>query len=181
LATRSSATAPPTCSLGLGGADVLDGGGPRRHGDLRGVGVGRDREPDDGHGSGGDAEGDTLVRIESLIGSAQDDMLTGNGFDTAWPAATATTCCGVWRAGTRYSATPATTRSKAVAVKTPLLAGDGDDTLDGGAGADAMTGGGGSGHVQGRPRRRQRDRDSRNGHRHGAGIAELHARTNVEN
>src|SRR5262249_27160907 len=34
-----------------------------------------------GTGSGGDAQGDTLVNIENLIGSAQADTLTGDGGD----------------------------------------------------------------------------------------------------
>ncbi len=32
-----------------------------------------------GLGSGGDAQGDTLIRIENLTGSALDDTLEGNG------------------------------------------------------------------------------------------------------
>jgi len=58
---------------GLGGADVLDGGGRVDTATYVASASGVTVNLTTGTGSGGDAEGDTLVRIESLIGSAQDE------------------------------------------------------------------------------------------------------------
>src|SRR3954447_10191526 len=63
---------------GLGGADTLDGGGgidrANYSASLSGVNVSLAT----GTGTGGDAEGDTLVNFENLKGSAFNDTLEGN-------------------------------------------------------------------------------------------------------
>ena len=63
---------------GLGGADTLDGGDGRDvvsyYASKRGVTVNLTT----GKGSGGDAEGDTLRNIETIVGSRLSDTLTGD-------------------------------------------------------------------------------------------------------
>lgn len=68
-------------------------------------------------GWGGDAQGDTLIGIENLVGSAHSDKLTGD-------------------AGANRLSGGGGTDS--------LFGEDGDDTLDGGTGADGLDGGSGS-------------------------------------
>jgi Ca2+-binding RTX toxin-like protein len=103
------------------GGDLIDGGGAGRdtasyrsstaavfvalHDDLTGT------------ASGGDAEGDTLLGIESIVGSDFDDTLTGNREDNVLAGLDGNDI---------------------------LRGGDGDDELDGGAGADTLDGGAGT-------------------------------------
>ncbi|KAB2858781.1 MAG: calcium-binding protein, partial [Bauldia sp.] len=81
---------------GGGGADLLSGGGGNDTATYAASAAGVTVSLLSGAGSGGDAQGDTLVSIENLIGSAFADTLIGN---------------------------------------------DGDNVLDGRAGADALNGG----------------------------------------
>jgi Ca2+-binding RTX toxin-like protein len=67
--------------IGGAGADSLDGGAGIDVADYSGSAVAVTVDLVNGTGSGGDAEGDTLVNIEALVGSTHDDMLTGNGDD----------------------------------------------------------------------------------------------------
>jgi Ca2+-binding RTX toxin-like protein len=65
--------------IGANGADILDGGsGNRDVADYSWSNEGVDVNLATGVGSGGDAEGDTLSKIEFLYGSFFDDVLTGN-------------------------------------------------------------------------------------------------------
>jgi Ca2+-binding RTX toxin-like protein len=76
-----------------------------------------------GTGNGGFATGDTLVKIENLIGSSNDDTLTGNG-----------------KVNTLYGGIGKDIL--AGGANSDLLFGeDGDDTLDGGADPDTLDGG----------------------------------------
>ena len=76
-----------------------------------------------GTGSGGDAQGDLLAGIENLVGTSQNDVLTGddvaNHFDGGVGADSLSGGAG----------------------NDTLLGGTGDDTLAGGAGADSLNGG----------------------------------------
>ena len=63
---------------GLGGADGLDGGEGTDVATYAASAAGVIVNLATGTGGGGDAEGDTLVAIENLTGSAQADQLTGN-------------------------------------------------------------------------------------------------------
>ena len=63
---------------GLGGADILDGGAGIDTASYAASNAGVSVSLATGVGSGGDAEGDTLVNIENLTGSAFNDTLTGD-------------------------------------------------------------------------------------------------------
>ena len=130
--------------FGLGGDDHLIGG---RGNDLLAGGAGADhlsgglgidtasyeespdrvevsleRDGEDGHGTGGTADGDTLVGIENLIGSLHDDQLRGN-------------------AGAN--------RLEGLAGDDILFGFQGADHLLGGRGADILIGGMGADHLDG--------------------------------
>lgn len=64
--------------IGLGGADALDGGGGLDTASYADSALGVNVSLKTGLGHGGDAEGDTLVRIENLIGSSKADTLEGD-------------------------------------------------------------------------------------------------------
>src|SRR5262245_10752960 len=64
---------------GGGGADLLDGGDGIDSASYADSFVGVGVNLATGHGFGGTAEGDVLVRIENLFGSAFNDGLIGNG------------------------------------------------------------------------------------------------------
>ncbi len=102
---------------GGAGADSLDGGAGADTAAYRGSDAAVTVNLADGTGSGGDAEGDTLVNIERLEGSDHDDILTGDDV--------ANTLLGGDGSDT-------------------LESGDGNDVLTGGAGADVLDGGAGA-------------------------------------
>ena len=102
---------------GGAGADALDGGAGADTAAYRSSAAAVTVNLATGTGSGGDAEGDTLVNIERLEGSDHDDILTGDD--------AANTLLGAGGSDT-------------------LEGGDGNDVLTGGAGADALDGGAGS-------------------------------------
>ena len=60
------------------GTDGLDGGPGSRTADYTGSSGGVTINLQSGSGSGGDAEGDTLIGIENVIGSGGNDNLRGN-------------------------------------------------------------------------------------------------------
>ncbi len=68
--------------IGGGGADMMGGGGGIDTASYAAsnAGVTINLNPTTGAGSGGDAEGDTLVSIENITGSAFNDTLTGRDF-----------------------------------------------------------------------------------------------------
>ena len=100
---------------GLGGADTLDGGSGSDTANYAASPSAVNVSLSTGIGSGGDAAGDTLIRIESLAGSSYDDTLTGN-----WDANALTGGAG----------------------NDSLSGGTGKDTLWGGPGTDTLSGGG---------------------------------------
>ncbi len=63
---------------GLGGADFLDGGDSTDTASYAASLAGVNVSLATGSGSGGDAQGDTIVNIENLTGSGLDDTLEGN-------------------------------------------------------------------------------------------------------
>ncbi len=62
------------------GQDDLDGGGDFDRVSYAGSSAGVTVNLDTGIGSGGDAEGDTFIRLERVTGSQFDDIITGNEF-----------------------------------------------------------------------------------------------------
>ena len=102
---------------GGAGADIIVGGTGADTADYLGSSSGVTVSLVTGTGSGGDAEGDTLVDIERIAGSNFNDILTGNDGDNKL---------------TGYQGDD------------ELLGGNGTDILDGGAGADILNGGDGS-------------------------------------
>ncbi len=68
---------------GGAGADTVDGGSGRDTASYEGSSVGVRVDLSSGTGSGGDAEGDTLVNVEDVVGSDFDDRLTGNAWANA--------------------------------------------------------------------------------------------------
>ena len=64
---------------GLGGADALDGGGGTDTASYAASATGVSVSLAANTAHGGDAEGDTFIRIENLTGSAFDDTLEGDG------------------------------------------------------------------------------------------------------
>ncbi len=103
--------------IGRGGGDILDGGvGGDDTANYASSPAGVNVNLASGAASGGEAQGDTFIGIESLFGSSFVDTLTGN--------ASANTLNGYVGSDT-------------------LDGSDGDDILRGGTGIDAMTGGAG--------------------------------------
>jgi Ca2+-binding RTX toxin-like protein len=64
---------------GLGGNDTLDGGAGTDTATYAASAAGVSVSLATGSGSGGDAQGDTLINIENLTGSGFNDVLEGNG------------------------------------------------------------------------------------------------------
>ncbi|BBF92925.1 Ig-like domain-containing protein [Blastochloris tepida] len=155
---------------GLGGADHMDGGLGTDTASYAASGAGVNVSLMTGAASGGDAEGDTLVSIEYLTGSAFNDTLEGDGgtnylvgglgIDTV-SYANATAGVTVSLASTKWQNTIGAGRdllsgfenltgsafddkltgSKAANV---LVGGAGNDVLNGWVGADTMIGGAGN-------------------------------------
>jgi VCBS repeat-containing protein len=101
---------------GLAGADLLDGGGGIDTADYRRSDAAVDVDLTRERQSGGHAEGDTLIGIENVVGSAFADSIVGD-------------------AGHNFL--------DGGAGNDTLLGGAGNDTLRGGAGADSLDGGAG--------------------------------------
>ncbi|MBI3699143.1 MAG: hypothetical protein HY242_01680 [Afipia sp.] len=98
------------------GADVLNGGAGTDTVDYSTSAAGVNINLATGAVSGGDADGDVLSQIESVIGSSQADVLVGDGNANLL---------------------------RGLAGDDSLSGGDGDDRLAGGAGADLLDGGAG--------------------------------------
>ncbi len=104
--------------IGGAGADFIDGGnGAADVADYSESAAGVTVNLATGTGTGGDAEGDTLSRIEYVYGSAFDDVLTGNA---------------------------SVNRLVGSLGDDQLFGGDGNDILVGGLGADLLDGGNGT-------------------------------------
>ncbi|MEM9682587.1 MAG: cadherin domain-containing protein, partial [Pseudomonadota bacterium] len=84
-------------------------------------------------GVGGDAEGDTLVRIENVTGSDFNDTLTGDSADN--------TLVGGAGDDTLHGGTAGGGKGATIGGNDTLLGGAGNDQLDGGDGDDTLSGG----------------------------------------
>ena len=145
---------------GLAGADRVDGGAGIDTASYAASSAGVSVSLMTGLGSGGDAEGDTLIRIENLTGSAFNDTLEGNagnnllaglagadrvdggaGIDTASYAAssagvTVSLMTGLGSGGDAQGDT---------LIRIENLTGSAlNDTLEGNAGTNVLTGGAGA-------------------------------------
>lgn len=98
---------------GGAGADVIDGGSATDTAQYLTSASGVNVNLTTGTGTGGDAEGDSLTSIENLVGSSQDDTLTGS---------------------------TVANRLEGGGGNDTLSGGGGGDTLDGGLGADTLNG-----------------------------------------
>lgn len=105
---------------GGAGADLLDGGEGDNWITYSDSGAGVTVDLATGIGIGGDAEGDTIIQVSSVIGSAFDDILIGNDG-------------------------PRANFLIGGAGNDQLFGGLGADWLDGGAGDDRLDGSGGNG------------------------------------
>ncbi|NJL70544.1 MAG: cadherin-like domain-containing protein [Candidatus Competibacteraceae bacterium] len=101
---------------GCAGADTLDGCEGIDAASYESSAAGVTIDLSSGIASGGDAEGDTLLNIECVVGSSFADLLTGDATDNILAA----------NAG-----------------DDALFGGEGNDTLDGGVGVDNLRGGDG--------------------------------------
>ena len=118
------------------GRDTLDGGANGNAGDtityarsadaVR-VNLGR------ATATGGDAEGDVIMNVENIVGSAGDDWLRGDTNDNA--------LTGGAGDDTLIGGGGGNDALNGGAGEDTLNGGEGDDTLTGGAGADLLTGG----------------------------------------
>ena len=118
------------------GADTLKGGADVDTISYAGSPMGVTINLDDGTARGGDADGDTLVdmgedRIENVIGTDHDDVLTGNRQDNS-----------LWGLGGNDDLDGGRRHDK-------LFGGAGDDNLTGGAGRDELEGGYGADTLSG--------------------------------
>ncbi|MEO5374344.1 MAG: cadherin-like domain-containing protein, partial [Alphaproteobacteria bacterium] len=160
---------------GRGGADLIDGGTGSDTASYANSGAAVTVDLATGTGRGGDAEGDTLTNIESVLGSGLADTLSGSaGADTLSGAAGNDVLdggAGADRLDGGAGADTATYARSSASVAVDLASGSGlggdaegdvlsgieivtgsafDDTLMGGAGADTLQGGAGNDLLAGR-------------------------------
>jgi len=112
--------------VGGKGADVLNGWGGHDTVTYEGSASGVTVDLSTGTGRGGDADGDTLISIETLVGSAYDDVLIGND------------------AGSELKGEAGDDVLTGGSTTDYLYGGDGNDLLDGGSGDDTFAGGAGN-------------------------------------
>ncbi len=110
---------------GRGGGDILDGGAGSNTASYATSFIGVTVNLADGTASGGDATGDTLLRIQNIEGSNYADVITGD------------------KVGNTLTGLNGNDVLDGRAGDDVLLGGDGDDLLIGGLGNDILTGGAG--------------------------------------
>ena len=132
---------------GGGGADVINGGAGRDFTVYAASAQSVNVDLQAGTASGGDADGDTFVDIEDVLGSAFDDVLLGDGnTNSLWGGAGDDTING--RGGDdELSGFAGSDTIIGGAGDDSLDGHDGDDILEGGLGADIFFGGAGSDTV----------------------------------
>jgi Ca2+-binding RTX toxin-like protein len=144
----------------LGGADILDGGAGVDTVTYAASSAGVNVSLMTSAGSGGDVEGDTLINIEKLTGSAFDDTLEGDGAANVLNGGTGIDTVSYEHAVAGVTVNLATTGAQAGGAGSDTLSGfenltgsqfddilsgtSGANTIVGGAGNDKITGGGGS-------------------------------------
>jgi Ca2+-binding RTX toxin-like protein len=155
---------------GLSGADTLDGGGGTDTATYAASSAGVNVSLTTGTGSGGDAQGDTLIKFENLTGSGFNDTLEGNsgnnvlaggvGIDTVsyeYATAGVTVSLAITSAQATGGAGSDTLSGfenltgsayndtlTGTSGANTIIGGAGDDTITGKGGADILTGGQGA-------------------------------------
>ena len=155
---------------GLGGADTLDGGAGLDTASYAASGAGVIVSLATGTASGGDAQGDVLVSIENLTGSAFNDTLEGDAGNNVLTGGSGVDLLTYEHATAGVTVSLAVTTAQATggaasdtlstfenltgtafgdtltgSSSSNLLTGlGGDDSLTGGSGADTMVGGAGN-------------------------------------
>lgn len=117
--------------LGGRGADYLDGGAGNDTASYAGSASGVTINLATGLGYGGDAQGDTLVSIENVIGSSYSDTLVGDALNN------------------KLSGGGGDDLMLGGAGQDSLLGGNGNDTIYGGSGRDTISGGSGNDVLRG--------------------------------
>jgi Ca2+-binding RTX toxin-like protein len=153
---------------GLSGADTLDGGGGTDTATYAASSAGVNVSLTTGTGSGGDAQGDTLIKFENLTGSGFNDTLEGNsgnnvlaggvGIDTVsyeYATAGVTVSLAITSAQATGGAGSDTLSGfenlTGSAYNDTLTGTSGANTIIGGAGDDTITGKGGADILTGGP------------------------------
>ena len=134
---------------GLGGADALDGGAGTDTATYAASAAGVNVSLATGLGGGGDAEGDTLVGIENLTGSGQNDILEGDGANNVLAGGSGNDTVSYANAAAAVTVSLAqTTAQNTIGAGTDTLTGFEnltgsafDDTLTGNSVANILTGG----------------------------------------
>ncbi|MBR0704588.1 hypothetical protein JQ599_32120, partial [Bradyrhizobium diazoefficiens] len=142
---------------GKGGADALDGGGGVDTASYAASTLGVDVSLATGTGTGGDAEGDTLVNFENLTGSSLDDTLQGNGGNNVLTGGAGSDTVSYAHAGAGVTVSLGlATAQNTVGAGTDTLTGfenltgsDFNDTLTGDSLANILTGNDGNDTLNG--------------------------------
>jgi Ca2+-binding RTX toxin-like protein len=125
---------------GGGGADILNGGNDTDRADYSASTAAVSVSLLTGSGSGGDAEGDTLISIEGVFGSAHDDTVEGdNGVNMFFGRDGGDTLYG-FGGDDFLRGQDGNDFLFGMDNDDNLYGGDGDDILDGGFGADDLEG-----------------------------------------
>jgi Ca2+-binding RTX toxin-like protein len=138
--------------IGLGGADALDGGTGTDTASYAASPAGVTVSLATGRGSGGDAQGDTLVNIENLTGSAFGDTLEGDGGNNVLLGGAGIDTISYEHAASGMTVSLAiTSAQKTVGAGTDTISGFENligsafnDSLTGSSGANTLTGGAGA-------------------------------------
>lgn len=134
---------------GGAGADILDGGSAEDTASYAdspevgdpGSGKGVTVNLETGDATGGDAEGDSLIDIENLEGSAFDDTLTGDDQDNQLVGNAGADTLSGGEGNDNLLGGAGNDLMSGGAGDDTLMGGDGNDVMAGGAGADSLDGG----------------------------------------
>lgn len=135
--------------VGGHGADLLDGGAGIDTANYTSAGASVSVDLSTGSGASGDAEGDSYVSIENVIGSDSADQLTGDDFANTLEGGLGGDLLN-GRGGADTLAGGAGHDDLSGGAGADVLMGEaGDDSLDGGTGEDTLTGGEGDDRLSG--------------------------------
>lgn len=153
---------------GLGGADAMDGGAGTDTATYAASSAGVTVSLATGTGSGGDAQGDTLLNFENLTGSSHDDVLEGNSGNNVLDGGSGIDTLSYEHAGGGVTISLAITSAQSTggagkdtiknfenltgsAFNDKLTGSNGNNVLSGLAGNDTLNGGNGNDKLIGGP------------------------------